>query len=361
MWEVSSRFLNALGTPHRIITEATVTPPSADPITLKLKGGSVSADAGANYRRTGALSLLGGQAVYEALTAPGAIVHIDHGISFGNEQELVPVFHGEVETGSQEFGDSTLSCRLVDLNKRVERVRFLAPFSATSSSTRPAMIAQIVQDARPGTEVNNISTDTGTVGSVVWDESRIDAIKALSRDGALDAFWLPDGRFQIRQQLDLSSPSVWTVTPGVRGVLKAASRARPMDRMYNTVVVRPSATDGSQTWTQQVVQITDPNHPRHPDKIGVVPYFWASPTASSAAVARKAGQSILSRVLGSTESVDLRLMSNPALEAGDPIRVVTPQIGHDEAAILSHFVDSFTLDLVSGEMRLQTRSQVIDD
>ena len=360
MWEVSPRFLNALTAPHRVVTVATVTPPSADPVTLQLEGGSVSADSGANYRRTGTLSLLGGQDTYEALTAPGAIVHIDHGISFGNDQELVPVFHGEIESASQGFGDSTLTCRVVDLNKRVDRTRFLTPFSPSSSATRAATITGIIQAARPGTEVVNVSTDTGTVGSVVFDESRIEAVKDLSRDGAMEAFWLPDGRYQIRQQLDLSSPPVWTIVPGRRGVLKSAERSRPMDKMYNTVVVRPSATDGSQTWTQQVVQITDMSHPRHPDKIGVVPYFWASPTASSAAVAREAGQGILSRVLGTTESLDLGLLSNPALEAGDPIRVVTPQIGREVPQLFSHYLDSFTLDLMSGDMQARTRSQVSD-
>ena len=132
-----------------------------------------------------------------------------------------------------------------------------------------------------------------------------------------------------------------------------------MDRLYNTVVVRPSTTDGSQTWTQQVVQITDTTNPRHPDKIGVVPYFWSSPTIQNAGQAITAAYTILFRVLGTTETLDLGLISNPALDGNDVIRVITPQVNQDPADIFQHFVDTFTLDLVTGSMSLGTRSQAV--
>jgi hypothetical protein len=53
------------------------------------------------------------------------------------------------------------------------------------------------------------------------------------------------------------------------------------------------------------------------------------------------------------------MISNPALEGNDAIRVVTPAVNTDPANIFQHFVDSFTLDLVSGSMNLSTRAQAV--
>jgi hypothetical protein len=63
-------------------------------------------------------------------------------------------------------------------------------------------------------------------------------------------------------------------------------------------------------------------------------------------------------VQGTAETLSLGALSNPALEAGDPIRVITPQLGQDAGTAFQHYVDLFTLDLIGGAMTCQTRSQV---
>lgn len=361
MWPVTDRFLNALGRAHLTVTRATFTAPGELPVPLRIKAGTVSVDAGANYRRTGSAQLFGTKADYERLTAPGGILHIDHGIRYGNESELVPVFHGEVIAGSQQMGNGSISCRFADLNKVLERTDFLAPYSPSSGTPRVQVITNVVQGAVPGATVVNASTDSGTVQGAVWEQHRLDVLGDLTKDGGTEAFWRPNGTFLIRDRLTLTSPSVWTIAPGAGGTLKPGiERARPMDRLYNTVIVRPSATDGSQTWVQQIVQVTDPTHPRHPSKVGVVPYIWNSPTILTAASALNAGDTILARVLGTTETLDFGMVSNPALEAGDPVRIITPALGMEDASIFRHFLDSFSLDLVTGGMTANTRSQVAD-
>jgi hypothetical protein len=226
----------------------------------------------------------------------------------------------------------------------------------SSLTTRIQAITSIVQTAKPGTSVVVTATDTGTVGTQnVWTNSAVDAITALCKDGAMDAYFQPDGSFLICDLPSVSTGSVWTAS----GILKSVARQRPFDRMYNTVVVQPSATDGSQTWPQQVAQITDTTNDRHPNYIGVAPYFWPSPTAGSAAAALRAADAILFRVLGSTETLALGLLSNPALDANDLIRVVVPAVNNEPADIIQHFLDSFTIDLASGAMTAATRSQPV--
>lgn len=356
MWPVTNLFLEALRKPQKRITTGTYTVPGGEPVEIRFKSGRVSLSDQNRIRRRADITVFGRTADYQAMMTPGTLFRIEHGLRMGNITETVPVFCGEVNRGRQLFGGGAgeIVLPLLDLGGWLARSDFVEPFAPSAGTTRIQAITDVVQDARPGTTVIVTATDTGTIGrNQMWTGSRWDCISDLTADGGTEAFFQPDGTFLIRNQPTLSTPSSWSPN----GVLSAAARERPMERLYNTVVVRPSATDGSQTWTQQVVSITDPAHERHPDKIGVVPYFLPSPTASTAAIAQRAGQLRLSRVLGTSETLNLGLISNPALEGGDVIRVVTPQIGNEPANIFQHIVDSFAFDVMTGGMSLSTRAQ----
>lgn len=356
MWPVSERFLEALKYPHEVATSVTVTPPGGEPLELDLLSGQVKVDGTARLRRGGSLAVQGNSDVYDAVCAPGAELEILHGIKFGADRELVPVFTGEVRSGSQSLGTGEISFALQDMQARVERARFLTPRAPTGS--RIAVIQNLVSEARPGTTFADSATDTGTVQSAVWDESRSDCVRDLLRDGSTEGFFAADGSYALRPERTLASEAVWTISGGEAGLITSASRERPMDRLYNTVVGRPTASDGSQTWPQQVAQITDVTHPRHPSKVGVVPYFLPLPTAKTAAAALRACLTMLDRVAGTTETLSLGAISNPALEANEPIRIITPAMESESAHIFQHFIDSFDLDLMTGGMTLKTRSQV---
>jgi len=338
-------------------TEIICTPIAGDPFEVDMLAGSISNDSGSFRRRTAPLLLRVSAAEAKVLNTPGTLLQIRHGHRDGNTDVLHPVFCGEPITALRDLGDGQISLTAADLAVWLDRARFVSPYTAPTGVSRVATIGNLVTDARPGTTVANRSSSSSTVAALaVWDDNRVDAIRDLATDANVEVFFAPDGTFVIRDPQSLSSTPVWTVRPGDGGTLKSASRQMPLDRLYNTVVVRPSATDGSQTWTQQIVQVTDPDHPRHPSKIGVVPYFWASPTITSAAGALSAGRTILNRVLGTAETLSLELIGNPTLESGDVIRVVTPTINDETGDIVTHFIDSYTLDLVTGSMSMKTRS-----
>lgn len=355
MRAVTAQFLQALGFPHKMASAFTYTVPGGSSVQLQVKSGSVSVDSSQRTRRTASLTVVGTQADYAAMTTPGTTFHIDHGLDYGGGQtELVSVFHGELTQAEQRVGDGTITMQLADHMNWLNRCRLLTPYAPAAGTSRIQAITNLVTTAKPGTNVVVTATDTGTVGSqLVFSNSVPDAITALCKDGAMDAYFQPDGSFLICDLPNTSTSAVWTAS----GLLESLARQRPMDKMYNTVVVQPSATDGSQTWTQQVAQITDTANPRHPNNIGVVPYFWASPTASTAAAAYAAAQAILFRVLGTTETLNMGLLSNPALEGNDLVRVVIPAVNNEPADIKQHFIDSFSIDLNSGSMTAATRSQ----
>jgi hypothetical protein len=360
VWAVTSTFLQTIQTAPSFTQQATFTPPGGTPITVPIEEGSVSLASTQNTRRTCDLTVTGGSDVYQAIMAPGTILDLTMGLQYASSSELVPVFHGELTEGDQDLGAGTIALQGGDMAVRLARSKFLNAWSP-SNYDRVEAIATAVRAAVPGTVVLNLSTDTGTVGKgTSWasQASPLDVIGDLTKDGGTEAFFRPDGVFVIRDLPVVDSSPVWTLSR----TLTAAARERPLDSLYNAVVVTPAATDGSQKWPQQVVELTDTSHPLHKSKIGFAPYFWSSPTIVSQGEARTAASAMLSRITGATQTLNLGSVSNPALDGGDVITVLAPPLGQEPAQSFRHFIDSFSLDLPSGAMTLATRStQVVAD
>lgn len=358
MWPISDRFVKALKAPHKYKTTCTITPPGGAATEVQIKSGTLTVDGRNRIRRRARLQLTGTTPFFESLVVPGSIFDISHGITYGRSEELVPVFHGEAVQGSQVFGDGTLTLTLADQGATLAACRFTTPYAPLPTTTRVAAIEHVVTTAIGGATVSNLSSDAGTIGSdQVWTGGPIDVIAQLTRDGGTEAFFGPDGIFYIRDLPTPTTPTVWTAGSGAGGVLKAAERTRPLDQLYNRVVVRPSGTD--QGWTQQVATITDTESPIHESKINTRTYEYSSPTVQTATDAITVATQILNRFTGLAETLTLEAIANPALEANDAIRVITPTAGTQPAAIFQHYIDSYDLSLTSGDMRLATRSQAV--
>lgn len=363
MWPVTDRFLKSLGYGPRFVNICTVTPPNGDPISCTVIGGSLRVDSGQRIRRRiDSFEILGDSTVYEQVTTPGALFQIEGGVSYRSSDESIPIFTGEALAPRQRFGGGTISLTLVDHANMLSRCRFVTPYVVAAGTSRVAAITAVVQFIKSDAEVLDESGDTSTLGSqMMWTENALDVIDNLTTDAGLEAFFRPDGVFVIRRVPTTLTPAVWSVIPGRGGTLTSLDRIRPTDRLYNTVVAKPSALDGSQTWTDQIAQITDPADPLYPGNpgVGVVPLELPMPTATTAAAALTGANARLDKVRGRTESLLFGTVSNPALEGSDVVRVSSPQVNLDPAKTWQHYVDSFDYDLNSGLMSGQTRAQVI--
>jgi hypothetical protein len=360
MWPITDRFVQALKAPHQYRSTLTVTVPGGDPVEVEIGGGSLRVDGSSRIRRRIPISLVGDRSVFEIVATPGAIFSIEHGIVYGASSELVPVFYGEAVAGSQRFGDGTITLQLADRGNTLAACKFATPYAPTAATTRVAAIEAVVTAAISGVSVVDESSDTGTIGSAqVWTDSPGDVIAQLTRDGGTEAYFGPDGVFYIRDIPTTATPYVWSAGSGAGGVLKSAERTRPLDRLYNRVAVRPA--DSTQTWTEQVATITDTDSPIHSSKINTRSYVHVAASVATAAEALVVANQLLDRFTGLTETLSLTSIANPALEANDSIRVVTPQINNEPAAIFQHYIDSYSLSLTSGDMSLATRSQVVTD
>ncbi len=87
----------------------------------------------------------------------------------------------------------------------------------------------------------------------------------------------------------------------------------------------------------------------------MVPYFFGSPTLTSAAAALSAGNTIIQRVLGTTETLRLGTLGSPALEVGDAVMIIKEPTQTDSGFSATHLIDNYTLDLVTGAVDVDTR------
>jgi hypothetical protein len=354
MWPVSDQFQEAVAQPHTLATQVTVQLPGQRPTVLRLTAGTVTCDRTQRIRRTGQFTVVGDDTVFQALSTPGAVVACTHGLVWaGDDRELIPMIVGELSSAARQLGDGVIAVAVADLWQRVARSNYLVAYTPNPAAKRVDEISAAVRAAVPGTVVTNQSTDLGTVGVQQAWTSRADMIASFATDGGTEAFFAPDGSFVIRDQPAITDTPVWLFKGGTGGTITSLNRSRPLDQLFNTVIVQPASIDGSQPWTQVVAQITDPANPRRPAVIGVAPYVWTAPTILTVDEATRVASQILTRVQGTTETLQIEAVANPALEGGDVIRALSPEAG---AAPIIHFIDGTTVDLVTGGQSVSTRS-----
>lgn len=356
-YSVSQRFLDTIPKHHQLVTTCLVTPYGGTATPLKMTSGSVTADRSQAIRRTAALVVEGGTSIYSLLSAPGTRVAIDHGFAWsGTDQELVPMIRSELTSAVLPLGNGTIQVALADYWQRLAAAEYVDAYSPAVASTRVAEITTAVQQALPGVTVTNLASDTGTVGTAQAWTSRSDMITAFATDGGMEAYFASDGTFVLRDIPQITDPIAYLIKTGASGTLDTLTRTRPLDKLYNTVILTPATSDSSQTWTQVTAQITDTSDPRHPDRIGTRPYRYASPTLLTEDDAANVAAQLLAKVTGTTETLSLDALAHPGLEPGDIVRALTPLDGG--ADIVNHFLEQCSWDLATGAMSASTRNNV---
>jgi hypothetical protein len=365
MRSVSAQYKAALNVSHKNTTTVTCTTPLGVEVDLQISGGGVSssADSGARYQARIDVLPQPGVDLYSILSTPGALFDIDHGIDFGGGSvELVDYGVYEAASGGINIIEGSISLSLVDQWQRIERCRFSEPYTPPSGiwSTRAQYITDALTNSFTGAIPDAavlVYDDGGTwtpTPDRVWDRDRTQFIRDIATDGGLDVFFNAAGQFVIRKEPIVDpTASVWTFRTGEFGNIETADRERPFDRLYNRVVINP--IDENQTWTPSTFDITDTANSRHSDYIGVVPYFYSSPTLLTQAAVNNAGETLLQRIQGTTETLSLGTLGAP-LEVGDTVTVIHPPTDSDPGFNAIHIIEGWDYDLVSGTMTCKTRS-----
>lgn len=365
MPEASERFKKAALGGGKLLTRITCTPPGGSATTLSHTSASVTCDMSSASRYTASVTATPepGTDASEIVGIPGAKFAIDQGFDFGGgDVELVPMGRYELarDPGSSIFGGE-IRLDLVDQWARLERARFLAPYTPPAGY-RANIIATVVTAAIPGVTVNILANGGQTLGGQTWgtpdSRARTQLISDLSTDGGLDCYFDAAGVFVIREEPAISpTTATWTFKSGSQANIVTAERARPFDRCYNKVLVVPQ--DETQTWPAQLAWLNDLNHPLHESKYGPAPYFWSSPTLTTASAALAAAKTIMQRVQGTTETLQIGSFGNASLEAGQTVIVVNEATETDPGFAATHLLEAFSFDCLTAEMTASTRSSAL--
>jgi hypothetical protein len=354
VWTVTQRFRDTVAQNHEIVSTCTITTPGAATLTVPIASGAVAVDRTQQIRRTAPGMLVqGGTDAFALLSTPGTQVVISHGFLWGGtDQELIPMLTGELTSAALAVGDGLISISVADRWQKLAASTRLAPYTPATTARRVDEIIAAVTGVFSGITVRNTASDTGTVGTAQAWTSRADQVAAYSLDGGLEVYFAPDGALVLRDVPVIIAAPVWTIKTGPGGTLKALTRTRPLDRLYNTVVLTPASADPLQTWAQVTAQISYTANPRHPNRIGIRPYTYQSPTALTTAQAQTIAGQILTKIQGTTETLSLTAMGMAALEGGDVVQILTPSDTGD--AIVSNFVQTLSIDLAAGDMTATT-------
>lgn len=357
MYTVTDDFLDSIPSGTRVTYAATVTVAST-PYTLDMLSGSVSV-SDSNVHRTfrGEFSHaeLTSYELYDLLSNEAAVLSVTVGFNWGSTSESIAIFKGRISSAGLGGSEAFVSVAAADFGFDLNQQSLIPSLTQAAGTTRRNAIKSIVQDGFPGVTITDTATDSGTlVAEQTWSGTRWEAINQLATDGNMQCFFAPDGTFIIRDIPSIGAP-VYLFRTSDGGTITAYDRERPLDKLFNAVVVSPKNTDGSQGWTQQFVEITDIASPRHKSKIGVRALKLDNVTGDATQALAVANKQ-LTQVQGRTETVSLTAIANPALEIGDTVQIVAkPWLDHEEVA-LTHLVDGYTFNILDWSMSVSTRN-----
>lgn len=357
MWAVSQSFLASIPAGSRVTNSATVT---VEGVTtdLQMASGSVTVqDQNVHRTFSGVFShkSLTAYELFDLLSYEGAVLKVKVGFDWGNTSETVDVFTGRISKASLRRSDAFVTVNAADYGYDLAQQTLEPALTQTAGITRRAAIAAIVSAGFPGVTITDTATDAGTLlAEQTWSGSRWDAISQLADDGKMQCFFAPDGSFIIRDQPTISTP-VYLLRTGDGGSITGYTRDRPLDKLYNTVIVKPKTTDGTQTWTQVTVEVTDTASARHKSKVGVRALTLSNVTGTLAE-ATAVATAKLEQIQGRTETVALEAIANPALELGDTVQIIAQAWNDTPTVALIHLIDGYTFDIPTWSMSLATRN-----
>jgi hypothetical protein len=358
MYPVSTRFLQRIVEDHTPITNVVLFRTDGSVEHLEHTGGQVSVDLGAQCRRTCSVTVADTSLIprtpADKLAVYGARLRLARGVEYSDgTQELVPlgVFRldevsGDVDEGPVTLNGKSLECVVAD-------DKFTAPYRA--SGTAVGAITTLIQRTIPDAIVTSTASDSA-IGPRTWDVEGDPWGAVLELAAAIGAtvYCNPDGEFVIAELPDLSSATpAWSVDAGEGGAYVAASRGMTADRVFNGVLARGENTESNVAPVSALVVDSDPSSPTYwSGPFGHRPTFYSSSTLITTSACTAAATLLLRSAQAPNASADISSLPNPALEAGDVIRVTYPD-GSKEL----HQIASFTISLeVGGSFTMQTIS-----
>jgi hypothetical protein len=363
MWYLSSRARQVVTASHSRKIRATAFGASIGMLSgLPVSGGQVTVDAGSQVRRTASV-VIADPTLWPAdprdILAPyGTELLLEYGIVIpGYGTEWVPLIRGVItDTGRQRphrSGQGPITISLADRSLRVAEDRLDAPTQTVSGALATAEIRRFIQGTLGVGVTVADRTGSAQVAPVMEIERERwrDGVEKLADSIGAECFADPQGTFVIRTQPQITDAPAWEIRSGRGGTLVSKRESLTRERVYNRVIATGQRTDGTPP-VRSVVTDTDPLSPTRWDgAFGRKSRYYSSPLLTTTGQCTTAATAILARARGLAAQVALESIVNPALDAGDVIRV------HDQGRWQEHIIDTVTIPLSLGEAQsISTRS-----
>lgn len=330
MYPVSDRFLARLAEGHQVATEVKLFLTDGRVIDVDHTGGSVQVDRQQAIRRTCTITVADPSLIprtpADQLATYGAQLRVSRGVYYGDgTSELVPlgVFRLDAVEGDVNDGPVTLSGK--DLAAVIQDDKFTDAWP--SSGTVVSAVTALVQRSLPTVAVVSTIVDVA-IGRRTFDIETDPwaACKEIAAAAGAEVYFTPDGTVTITTLPDiLTTPPVWEIAAGEGGVYIRANRGMSSDKVNNGVLARGENTSDNVAPVRSLVTDNDTSSPTYwGGPYGRRPAFYSSPTLTTTSACTAAATLLLAQAKAPNASGDISSLPNPALEAGDVLRVTHP-------------------------------------
>lgn len=360
MRPVSQEFLDALRFSHVIAASCDlIFPGETTPVPVAVKAGSIRIDRTAQSRRAGRIEIpwsleIGAQLGIDIRTLPlGGYALVRRGLRYSDgTTEQVLLGRLRVESVSWDTLETAASLELADRMAQVRDESLSWPHNFNGWTPAGAAV-HMIQWVFGDTIAYHTPYNPPTVmGDVIYTGDRAAALAALEQGYGAETYFDANGDFVFDEKPGDAEPVVWTVDASASGVMVNAAENLDRTGIYNGVLVQ-GQPEADQPPVSALATFDDPASPiRWGGPFGRVLLVADSSSVVDAGQAAATAQALLQLRLKQTRSLELTAAPNPALEAGDTIRVVFPD-GRDEV----HLIDAVETDLATAAQRIVTRTQ----
>lgn len=366
MQVVSPKWIPALTTDHGVSVKVNVLYGGliiAEDIAFA--DGTVRVDRGSETRRSLSLTIADPSRYpvdpTDQLAVYGQQLYVECGLTYlDGSVERVPVGTFVITGVSGNIHTGPLTVTAAGLEILLRREPWATAISTGGSGSVASFLRFHIQDTIPGASFVDSSTNGWwTIPSKTWDANSdkwaalTEAAASVGAELYCDAY----GTFRlvdVPDPDDVSIPPVWEVSAGENGVMVSATMSLSADGVYNRVVVSGENAEDRSAPVSAEAMIVDTNDPLYyGGPFGKVSKPFSSSLITNTPQAQGVANAMIRKAKAPNRTVSLESVPNPALEAGDRIRVVYGDV-HDPEI---HIVNSFDIPLsVSGGFSISTVS-----
>lgn len=357
MQTTTAQFLPTLASSHTMAAEVSAFYDGALTLAdLQYDTGSVTVDRGSKVRRSLQLAVSDPKllpfGMLDTLAPAGQRLVAKRGIRYpSGAVELVQLgeFRIDDPAGDVDFGPVTLTGQSAEAI--VQEDQFTATTTTRGYPTCVAAITYLLQQTIPAAVLDNRTGSNPACATRTWDRGadRWDAICEIALSMQAEIYVDAIGTFVLRNTPDpLVDPVVWEIAAA--DLLIDDTRQLTRKNVHNAVIVSGENTADNTPPVTGSAYLTDPTDPlRWGGPFGHRPKLYSSSLVTSSTQANAMALDMLRRLTAPHSITAISTVPNPALDAGDVIRIVHTS-GRTQLAV----VHAFTVPLVAdgGDMAL---------